>query len=167
MTPEHEAQIIALCERIGMPWERAPERKEPWFGWNGVLLNVSSRAGASGVVHEIAHWLIAPLSWRGLPGFGLGWKDIARGRRRPTEHIRFVATAEDEECAASLLGILIERKLGMSWRDTWSKHGWDDEHGPGRAWHARRWLRALQEHGHLRGLTPTCLLDATSSAPHR
>lgn len=165
MTPEQEAQIIALCERVGMPWERAPGRHEPWNGWNGHALNLASGAGASGLIHEIAHWLLSAPEWRRLPGFGIGWKD---DELVPPEHLKYGAYYDDEECAASLFGILIERELGIAWRETWSDHNWEEDAGtPGASWYVRRWFRDLQENGHLRGLTPTCLLDAASPTPRR
>lgn len=166
LSPEHEAQIIALCERIGMPWEKAPGRPEPWHGWNGHSLNLASGAGVGSLVHEVAHWLIAPPEWRHLPGFGIS------GLRSEMNHPCRTSTPfgkhpDDEECAASLFGILIERALGFPWRDTWSEHNWDESVQPGASWFVRGWFRELQKLGHLRGLTPTCLLDATSSTPRR
>jgi hypothetical protein len=150
MTPEQDAQIIALCERIGMPWEKVPNRDAFEHPWDGRALNLAhaTRHGTSEFVHDVAHWLVATPEARTDSDFAL--------------EVIGEAESYDEEEAASLLGILLERTLGMDWRYTWKFHSWPDH------WNGvRPSICALRQRGLIRGLTPTCLLDATSSKPRR
>lgn len=151
MTREQERQIIALCERIGMPWEKVPNRDDWDHAWDGRALNLAhetSNGGTSDLVHDVAHWLVATPEARAASDFALE----AIGE----------AESYDEEEAASLLGILLERAMGMDWRYTWKFHMWPNH------WdNVRPSICALRQRGLIRGLTPTCLLDATSSPPSR
>jgi hypothetical protein len=54
LSPEAESKIIALCERVGMPWEKVPGRHEPWHGWNGVALNLGGNTPASSLAARVA-----------------------------------------------------------------------------------------------------------------
>lgn len=162
MTPEHEAQIIALCERIGMPLEKVPNRDDWNHPWDGRALNlahyVSTKASpTSDIVHDVAHWLVAAPERRSEPDFGLdgmaAFFTPEPGGQDDTE----------EEQQASLLGILLERAMGMDWRYTWEFHRWHVEGWAG----VRQVIRALRQRGLIRGLAPTCLLNATSSTPVR
>lgn len=169
LTPEQEAQIVALCERIGMPWEKVPNRDDLDHPWNGRALNLLHHVGknaspTSDLVHDVAHWLIAAPERRGEADFGLDAMAYFRGVIGDAErHYPSPRESMDEETSASLLGILLERAMGMDWRYTWEFHSWDREGWRG----VRDVVRDLQKLGHLRGLTPTCLLDATSSTPRR
>jgi hypothetical protein len=151
MTPEDESKIVALCDRIGMPWERVPNRGDWSHAWNGVALNLAhktSNGGTSDLVHDVAHWLVATPGARVEADFAL--------------EVIGEAESYDEEEAASLLGILIERALGMDWRYTWRFHAWPDH------WeNVRPSIRALRQRGLIRGLMPVCLLDATSCGAGR
>ena len=153
MTPEQEAKIISLCERIGMPWEKVANRDTHEHPWNGVALNMAHRStmvrGTSDLVHDVAHWLVATPDAREDPWFGLEyWIE---------------EPAYEEEALASLLGILLERSLGLDWRYTWQFHSWDTGGWAG----IRPVILSLRQRGLIRGLTPTFLLDATSTAPGR
>lgn len=146
MTPVQEAKVIALCERIGMPWERSDGQSAFWHPWDGRALNLrhTRSNGSSDYVHEVAHWLVARKAKRHLPDFGLEDNDLFK--------------VDLEELLASMLGILIELHLGLDWRFTWDFHrwggqGWDD---------VRPTIRALQQRGLLKGLVPTCLLRRRS-----
>ena len=149
MTHE-QAHAIALCEWIGIPWRYEFGAKEEWFGWNGKALNVATPPAPSGgnLIHEIAHWVVAPPERRELPDFGLGAIGFRNG-------------AGDEESLASMLGILIERSLGLAWDDTWVLHEWSMSSN---VFTTYRWLlrRGLVANG-----VPTCLMDATSARKAR
>lgn len=163
MTPEHEARIIALCERIGMPWERVADRDEVEHPWDGRALNLAYGSAfqhhhaESDIVHDVAHWLVAAPERRAEPDFGLDWMAafITQEPGGPDD-VR-------EEMHASMLGILLERAMGMDWRYTWEFHSWDIDGWLG----VRPAIRALRQRGLILGLTPTCLLDAPSSTPRR
>lgn len=157
MSPAEIASIRPLLDKIGMPYTYAPRRVETWFGWNGKSLNLAypRKGGTCEVVHEVAHWLIAPPEWRPHEGFGLDHTRNASARKAYFGG----KSPDDEEMCASLLGILIERHLAFDWRSTWSFHSWDqNDWRPGRAWDVRLFIRDLQRGGFLRGLTPTCFL---------
>lgn len=162
MTPEQEAKIIALCERIGMPWEQAHERAYTDHPWNGRALNLLHRvhnnaSPTSDLVHDVAHWLVAEPERRADPSFGLDQMAVFM------EPEPGCPDDVAEEQRASLLGLLLERAMGMDWKYTWGFHSWEIEGWSG----VRDMVRKLQHLGHLRGLMPTCLLGATSSTPVR
>lgn len=155
LAAEQEDKLIALCERIGMPWEKVYGRDNLEHAWNGHALNIAhgNPNGTSDLVHEVAHWLTASPGRRSDPGFGLDdmayWRD-----KESTDGLPDPAASIDEEIAASLLGILLERTMGMDWRYTWEFHRWHVEGWKG----VRGIIRTLQQRGLIRGLVPTVLL---------
>ena len=83
------------------------------------------------LVHEVAHWLIAPDDRRVLPDFGLG-AGPETGRIEEANAARCVddTVKEEEELLASLLGILFEAVLGQpaihsfieqNWLEAWER----------------------------------------------
>lgn len=73
-------------------------------------------------LHDIAHWLIAPPKRRRMEDFGLGAPGIPDGKYVP------IAKADEEEEKASLLGIAMERFLGLDWESTYLNHAWGDSY---------------------------------------
>jgi len=73
---------------------------------------------ADELVHEIAHWLVAPPSRRMKPYFGLGHPAAKKATR--VSHKR----AEREEWRASLLGIAILHDCGGDWYQMMHEHSW-------------------------------------------
>ena len=59
---------LMLVNAVGMPI--VDEAPADAFSWDGRA--VRTRSEASVLVHEVAHWLIAPDDRRVLPDFGLG-----------------------------------------------------------------------------------------------
>lgn len=95
--------------------------------WDGAL-HIDG-LGASDILHEVAHWLCAPVSRRRLPGFGLG-PDSWGGQ---SERSVTADEARVEEERASAIGILAERFFGLPWKRTFSDHAWDgDDSGKNR-----------------------------------
>jgi hypothetical protein len=94
--------------------------------WDGKTVVSTSPAN---LLHEVAHFQIAP-DWRRFkPGYGLGVEP--EGSCRPPQLVPDLRT-EIEEGLASTLGILWEAHLGYpGWNDTARSHGWgearDDE----------------------------------------
>jgi hypothetical protein len=82
------------------------------YNWDGVALDGATEAYV--ILHEVAHYLLAPPSRRRLPDFGLGpgpdTSDRAGAERATAVPI---IDREADEAAASLLGILWEAELGQ------------------------------------------------------
>ena len=82
-TPDHRRAARALVDRAGMTAIDAVPATA--FSWDGRA--VRTRSEASVLIHEVAHWLIAPPDRRALPDFGLGAGPetgrIAEGERGP------------------------------------------------------------------------------------
>lgn len=146
MTSTEEACIRPVLERIGIPLERRDGSNEAWFGWNGKALNLNVKP--TNAIHEAAHWLVSQPERRNRMGFGLLRGEFKRWGP--------FTTPDEEEIAASLLGILMERHLALDWRHTYEDHNWCESH----VVEHRPWVRTLQQLGHLRGLTPTCFLES-------
>lgn len=82
------------------------------FNWDGAALDPATEAYV--ILHEAAHFVLAPPERRALPDFGLGPGPDTRDRaaaERAT--VASPAESEAEEAAASLLGILWEAELGQ------------------------------------------------------
>lgn len=96
---------LALARRFAIPL--IDEEPAQAFSWDGRALRTRSEACV--VFHEIAHWQLAPQNRRALADFGLG-AGPETGRKDDADRVRVVdeETRIDEECAASLLGILWE-----------------------------------------------------------
>ena len=158
-TPEHRRAARDLVADAGMPAIREAPAKA--FSWDGVA--VRTRSEASVLIHEVAHWLIAPPHRRSLPDFGLG-AGPETGRVAEAEAARCVddATKEEEELLASLLGILFEATLGQpaihafieqNWLEAWERPAAAEQFRSaadmlfGRRLIDRRGLPLLPQHG--------------------
>jgi len=126
-TPAHRRAALALAESFGIP--RIDAEPASAFSWDGRAIR--SRSEASVLIHEVAHWLIAPPARRGLLDFGLG-AGPETGRVADADAARCVADSEkeEEELLASLLGILWEAELGQpavlafveqNWLEAWDR----------------------------------------------
>ena len=112
-----DRRVRALASRIGVPLHSQPRKRT----WTGRSLATDGRPDTD-VIHDLAHWLVVPPSRRMRPDYGLGAdpSSDARSIRRVGWRL-----AEDEEREASLLGILIERAIGMDWLETARDHNWE------------------------------------------
>jgi hypothetical protein len=82
------------------------------FNWDGAALNGATEAYV--ILHEIAHFVLAPPERRGLVEFGLGPGPDTLGRAAAEEAAVLSPLARDEdEARASLLGIVWEAELGQ------------------------------------------------------
>lgn len=111
----HRRQALALARACGMKVH--PTGTRPGLNWDGAALDGDTEAYV--ILHEIAHFLLAPLLFappgrRHLPDFGLGPGPDTTERDR-AERATVVSPAERdaEEALASLLGILWEAALGQ------------------------------------------------------
>lgn len=118
---------LMLVNAVGMPI--VDEAPTDAFSWDGRAVRM--RSEASVLVHEVAHWLIAPDDRRALPDFGLG-AGPETGRIEEANAARCVddTVKEEEELLASLLGILFEAVLGQlaihsfieqNWLEAWER----------------------------------------------
>jgi hypothetical protein len=104
----HRRQALRLARTYGMPIH--PPGTRPGFNWDGAALDGDTEAYV--ILHEIAHFLLAPPERRRVPDFGLGpgpdTTERAMAERAATMSL---VEREMDEAAASLLGILWEAAL--------------------------------------------------------
>jgi hypothetical protein len=82
------------------------------YNWDGAALDGAVEAYV--ILHEVAHYLLASPERRALPDFGLGPGPDTRDRDGAERAaIVTLLDREEDEAAASLLGILWEAELGQ------------------------------------------------------
>jgi len=141
----HRAAALALAESLGIGTLSGSPALD--FGWNGTALRSDTEAYV--LLHEIAHFQIAPPERRVLIDFGLGagpeTGDRAAAERAAT---LFGVEREREEALASLLGILWEVELGQPGLASFLDQNWLEGAGrPEAAAHFAAVLRELQKLG--------------------
>jgi hypothetical protein len=101
---------LAFAQRHGMTVH--PPNTACAYNWDGAALDGDTEAYV--ILHEVAHYLMAPPARRALPDFGLGPGPDTRDRAG-AERAAALPPLEREadEAAASLLGILWEAELGQ------------------------------------------------------
>jgi hypothetical protein len=104
----HRLQAIAVAHRFGVP-VHPPGTHRP-FNWDGTALDGDTEAYV--ILHEVAHFVLAPPERRQLIDFGLGPGPDTR-ERIVAERVAVLPLPEREadEAQASLLGILWEAAL--------------------------------------------------------
>jgi hypothetical protein len=106
----HRGAALSLARAFGMAIHSEGTRCP--FNWDGNALNGATEAYV--IVHEIAHFALAPAERRGLVEFGLGPGPDTLDREAAEKAAILCALARDEdEATASLLGILWEAQLGQ------------------------------------------------------
>jgi hypothetical protein len=107
---EHRLTALAFARHCGMAVH--PPGTECLFNWDGAALNGETEAYV--ILHEIAHFVLAPPERRQLIDFGLGPGPDTLDRKAAQRAAVLAPLARDEdEAAASLLGILWEARLGQ------------------------------------------------------
>lgn len=126
-TARHRADARALVTYFSIP--AIDEAPADAFSWDGFSVRIQTEASV--LIHEVAHWQIAPPARRELPDFGLG-AGPETGRADVADAaccVRLEVKAE-EELLASLLGILWEAALGQpailafveqNWLEAWER----------------------------------------------
>src|SRR5436190_4258457 len=106
----HRKQAIAVAHQFGVPVH--PPGTHPPFNWDGTALDGDTEAYV--ILHEVAHFVLAPPERRRLIDFGLGPGPDTR-ERIAAEHAAVLPLlqCETDEAEASLLGILWEAALGQ------------------------------------------------------
>ena len=106
----HRRAALFLAQAFGMAIH--PEEALCPFNWDGIALNGATEAYV--ILHEVAHFALAPSARRGLVEFGLGPGPDTVDRDAAQRAAVLSPPARDEdEAAASLLGILWEAELGQ------------------------------------------------------
>ncbi len=101
----HRREALALARRFGVPTH--PPGTRPAFNWDGNALDIDTEAYV--ILHEIAHFVLAPRERRGLVDFGLGPGPDTRDREAAERAALLPVSKRDaDEAEASLLGILWE-----------------------------------------------------------
>ncbi|MFY8093631.1 MAG: elongation factor P hydroxylase [Niveispirillum sp.] len=126
-TPTHRAAAVELARAFGIGV--IDEEPQAAFSYDGSAIRTRSEAYV--LIHEVAHWLVAPPERRGLIDFGLG---AGPESGRVAEANRAIAVGKEaqirEEALASLLGILWEVELGQpailafleqNWLEGWER----------------------------------------------
>ncbi|MGH7045553.1 MAG: hypothetical protein ACREE2_04080 [Stellaceae bacterium] len=143
---EHRLTALALAGGFGMA-VHPPEVRCP-FNWDGAALNGATEAYV--ILHEIAHFMLAPAARRRLVDFGHGpGPDTLDRVRAERAAVLSPLAREREEAAASLLGILWEAALGQPALASFLDQNWLEGLERGAARHFTRVLAGL----HRRGLT--------------
>jgi hypothetical protein len=106
----HRRQALAVARACGMAAH--PPGTSCRFNWDGEALDGDTEAYV--ILHEAAHFVLAPPERRHFVDFGLGPGPDTRDRAA-AEIAAVLPLAEraDDEAAASLLGILWEAALGQ------------------------------------------------------
>jgi len=105
----HRDEALALARRCGMRVHPAGTRSA--FNWDGAALDGDTDAYV--ILHEAAHFVLAPPERRILVDFGLGAGPDTTDRAAADRAAQLpILEREADEAAASLLGILWEASLG-------------------------------------------------------
>jgi hypothetical protein len=140
----HRRAALALARDFGMAVY--PPRVRCDFNWDGAALNGATEAYV--ILHEIAHFVLAPRERRCLVDFGLGPgpDTIDRDRAECAAVVAPLARAE-EEAAASLLGIIWEARLSQPALASFLDQNWLEGLERSAAGHFSHVLAGLQRRG--------------------
>lgn len=106
----HRRAALSLARSLGMAVHA--DGVECAFNWDGRALDGATEAYV--ILHEVAHFALAPPARRGLVEFGLGPGPDTVDRDAAQRAAVLSPPARDEdEAAASLLGIVWEAQLGQ------------------------------------------------------
>src|SRR6516162_5520011 len=105
-------RLAALSFTRGLGMAIHPEGTSCRFNWDGAALNGATEAYV--ILHEVAHFALAPTERRGLVEFGLGaGPDTLDRDTAERAAVLPLLEREKDEAAASLLGIIWEAELGQ------------------------------------------------------
>jgi hypothetical protein len=106
----HRLAALSFARDFGM--EIHPEGTQCLFNWDGTALNGATEAYV--ILHEVAHFALAPPGRRALTDFGLGpGPDTVDRDAAERAAVLAPLEREQDEAAASLLGILWEVAFGQ------------------------------------------------------
>ncbi len=157
----HRRAALSLARSLGMAVY--PEGAECAFNWDGRALNSATEAYV--ILHEAAHFVLAPLERRRLVDFGLGPGPDTRDRDAAARAMVVSPLAgEEDEAAASLLGIIWEAKLGQPALASFLDQNWLEGLKRSAHYHFTSVVGKLQRRG-LLDVKPTAVFDR--AATHR
>src|SRR6516165_3911417 len=151
----HRHAALSLARAFGMVIH--PEGTQSPYNWDGMALNGATEAYV--ILHEVAHFALAPPERRGLVEFGLGpGPDTVD--RDTAEHAAALSLLEREadEATASLLGIVWEAALGQPALASFLDQNWLEGLDRSAAAHFTAVVETLRQRG---------LLAAISRPPAR
>jgi hypothetical protein len=106
----HRLTALSFARGFGMAIH--PEGTPCPFNWDGAALNGATEAYV--ILHEVAHFVLAPPERRGLVEFGLGpGPDTFDREVAEQAAVLSPLMREEDEATASLLGIIWEAALGQ------------------------------------------------------
>ena len=143
---QHRQAALALAHAFGMAIH--PEGTRCLFNWDGTALNGATEAYV--ILHEIAHFAVASPSRRGLVDFGLGpGPDTIDRAAAERAAILPTLSREEDEAAASLLGIVWEAELGQPALASFVDQNWLEGLDRSAASHFTAVAATLRERGFL------------------
>jgi hypothetical protein len=154
----HHLAALSFASAFGMAIH--PEGSTCRFNWDGAALNGATEAYV--ILHEVAHFALAPPERQGLVEFGLGAGPDTLDRET-AERAAVLSPLEREadEAAASLLGIVWEAALGQPALASFLDQNWLE--GLDRS--AVSHFSAAVETLHHRGLLNVCRAPVASTIP--
>jgi hypothetical protein len=155
----HRRAALAVARGFGMPVH--PDGVERAFNWDGTALDGNTEAYV--ILHEAAHFVLASPARRQLIDFGLGPGPDTRDR--PTAECAAVLAPlarEEDEAAASLLGIIWEAELGHPALASFLDQNWLEGLGRSAHTHFAAVLETVRSRG-LLDLRLSLLSDTTTS----
>jgi hypothetical protein len=141
---EHRRQALAAARGYGMALQ--PPGTPCRFNWDGAALDGATEAYV--ILHEAAHFLLAPPERRCLIDFGLGpGPDTIDRAAAERAAVLPLGECEADEAAASLLGISWETALGQPALASFLDQNWLEGLDRSAAAHFSAVLRRLRERG--------------------
>jgi hypothetical protein len=155
---QHRLAALSFARSVGVAVH--PEETPCRFNWDGAALNAATEAYV--LLHEVAHYVLAPPERRGLIEFGLGPGPDTLDREA-AERVGVLPPLEreEDEAAASLLGIIWEAQLSQPALASFLDQNWLEGLDRSAPAHFTAVLRGLRE----RGLLNARQALAASTAP--
>jgi len=154
----HRVAALSVARSFGMAIH--PEGTPCLFNWDGTTLNGATEAYV--ILHEVAHFALAPPERRGLVEFGLGPGPDTLDRETADRAAVLPPLERDEdEAAASLLGIVWEAALGQPALASFLDQNWLEGLDRSAAAHFTAVVETLRR----RGLLNAVRAPAASTAP--
>jgi hypothetical protein len=160
----HRQAALSLARSLGMAVY--PDGVECPFNWDGRALNGATEAYV--ILHEAAHFVLAPTERRRLIDFGLGPGPDTRDRDAAARAAVLSPLArEEDEAAASLLGIIWEAKLGQPALASFLDQNWLEGLERSAHSHFAAVIGKLQRRGLLDSIWPALFDRATADRSGR
>ena len=144
----HRRKALALARSRGMAIH--PKGTRSAFNWDGAALDGDTEAYV--ILHEAAHFVLAPPERCNLIDFGVGaGPDTTDRAAADRAAVLAILEREDDEAAASLLGILWEAALGQPALASFLDQNWLEGLERSAAPHFTAVVRRLQRLGFVGG----------------